>query len=153
MAERKRKTSSTQSVTTGTVIRMEEPKSKRQPRPSKAAVVVHEINPVSGFLSFLREYSVVGVAVGFIIALQSQTIMRQLVDSFINPAFGLLFGGQKLSQRTFVVTYHDRTASFGWGIFIFTMINFVFLLLVIYLIIKIFKLDKLAKKAEEKAED
>lgn len=132
------------SVTVGTPLNMESPHSPRKPRPNPALVAAQEINPVSGFTTFLRDYAVVGLAVGFIIGLQAQNLMKQLVSSFIDPAFNLLFG-QALSQRTFTLEWHGRTSDFPWGAFTYVLLNFLFVLAVIYAIVKILKLDRLEK--------
>lgn len=147
MAERKRKakTTTARSATAGTTIRLEQPKSRRQPKPTIAKVIVQEVNPVGGFMNFLREHTVVTLAVGFAIATQAQALIKQLITSFIDPLFGLLFNGKKLSNMTFTLHFHHRSAQFGWGIFIYTLIDFLFVLLAIYLIVKIFNLDKLEK--------
>ncbi|HUC88380.1 MAG TPA: MscL family protein, partial [Candidatus Binatia bacterium] len=66
--------------------------------------------------------------------------------SFINPLFVLIFpGNQTLSARTFTLHLDGRHADFGWGAVVFTIIDFVFIAIVIYAIIKLFKLDKLDK--------
>jgi large conductance mechanosensitive channel protein len=152
MAARVRKRSTnrdqTHTVTAGTTIRIEQPKSDRS-KPGIATVVVQEFNPTAGFLNFLREHAVVGLAIGFVIGLQAQTLVKQLVDSFINPAFQLLIGGQMLSQRSFVLHFHGRAATFGWGAFVYILFNFLFVLAAIYIIYKVFKLDKLDKKDDE----
>lgn len=114
-------------------------------------VVMHEVNPVTGFVAFLRDYAVVGLAVGFVIGLQAQNLVKQLVSSFIDPAFQLLFG-QALSQRAFILHFHDRTASFTWGAFVYGMLNFVFVLGAIYVIVKFFSLDKLDKPTKKQIE-
>lgn len=147
-AQRKRKTSTTQTVTTGTTIRLEQPKSGRGKKQNVAAVVVQEINPVSGFVGFLREHAVVGLAVGFAIATQAQALIKQLITSFIDPLYALLFNGEKLSQRSTTVHFHGREASLAWGSFVYTLIDFLFVLAAIYLIIKLFNLDKLDKKKD-----
>lgn len=133
-----------QDVTTGTPIRFETAKSSRKPKPNPALAAAHEINPVGGFMAFLRDYAVVGLAVGFIIGLQAQNLVKQLVASFIDPAFNLLFG-QALSQRTFTMEWHDRTSDFPWGAFVYVLLNFLFVIAVIYAIVKILKLDRLDK--------
>src|SRR3954465_8948007 len=101
MAERKRKSniSNTHVMTSGTTIRFEQPSSKRGAKNSTTKVIIQEVNPVGGFVNFLREHAVVGLAVGFVIGLQAQTLVRQLVDSFITPAFTLFFG-QALKDRS-----------------------------------------------------
>lgn len=140
----KKSQSKIDAYTTGTTLRMEVPHSKRKPKPSTAKVIAHEVNPVNGFLDFLREYAVVGLAIGFVIGLQAQNLMRQLVASFIDPAFKLLFG-EAISTRNFTLTYDGRTVDFPWGAFIYVLINFLFVLFAIYIIFKMLKLDKLAK--------
>src|SRR4051812_859127 len=111
-----------QTVTTGSVIRMEEPSSKRGQHKSVATVLVPD-EFVGGFINFLREYAVVGVAIGFVIGIQAQALMKSLIDSFINPAFSLFFG-DKLSQRTFVLHFHGHQGTFSWGAFVYALINF-----------------------------
>jgi large-conductance mechanosensitive channel len=133
----------TQSVTNGSTIRIETPKSNRQPKTSTVVSISQEINPVSGFVGFLREHAIVGLAVGFAIATQLQGIVKDLTANFINPLFTVFVGGTVFSQRTFTVTYHGRHADFGWGQLIYDLINFLFVMLVIYVLIRIFKLDKL----------
>lgn len=146
MAERKRKTkrSTTAAVTTGSPIRMQSPKSARKPKPSVTKKVAHEVNPVGGFANFLREYTVVTLAIGFVVATQVQGLVRLLVAGFVDPFTKVVFG-HALSNRAFVWQWHGRTASFNWGGFVYGLIDFLFVLIVIYLIIKIFQLDKLNK--------
>jgi large conductance mechanosensitive channel len=146
---RNREINQAQAVTTGTVIRMESPSSGRKPKPNQAFVVMHEVNPVGGFLAFLRDYSVVGLAVGFVIGLQAQTLVKQLVSSFIDPTFNLLFG-QALSQRAFMTHFHGRSVSYSWGAFAYALLDFLFVLGAIYAIVKIFNLDKLDKPKKKK---
>lgn len=149
-AQRKRKTSSqTQTVTAGTTIRLEQPKSGRGKK-SNVAIVVQEINPVSGFVGFLRENAVVGLAVGFAIATQAQALIKQLLDSFINPLYALFFEGGKLSAKTTTLQLNGRESSIAWGQFAYTLLNFLFVLAAIYAIIKIFNLDKLSKPKDKK---
>lgn len=147
---RKRNTKKTKIVTAGTTIHFEEPKSDRQPKTNVAVVVAQEINPVGGFINFLRENSVVGVAVGFAIATQAQALVKQLITSFIDPLYALLFNGEKLSTKTSVLTFHGRIQEFGWGAFVYNLLDFLFVILAIYLIVKIFHLDKLQKPKEDK---
>jgi large-conductance mechanosensitive channel len=139
-----RKINQVEAVTTGTVIRMEQPSSGRKQKPNQAFVVMHEVNPVGGFLAFLRDYSVVGLAVGFVIGLQAQNLVKQLVASFIDPTFNLLFG-QALNQRAFMMHFHGRFVSYSWGAFAYALLDFLFVLGAIYAIVKVFSLDKLTK--------
>jgi len=141
-------------VAPGATIRFETPKSGRKPKPNPAVMVVQEVNPVGGFVNFLREHAVVGLAIGFIIGLQAQTLVKQLVSSFIDPLFQLLFG-QALSQRTFTMHLNDRVAHFGWGAFAYGLLNFLFVMAAIYAIVKFSRLDKLdrpVKKSKKEKE-
>ena len=147
-AKRNRNVHPAQSVTSGSPLRMEPAKSSRQPKQSTAMVVMHEVNPVGGFVAFLRDYAVVGLAVGFVIGLQAQNLVKQLVSSFIDPAFQLLFG-QALNQRTFVMEFHGRVQSFTWGAFIYGLLNFLFVLAAIYILVKFFSLDKLDRPTKK----
>jgi large-conductance mechanosensitive channel len=95
-------------------------------------------------VSFLREYAVVGLAIGFVIGLQAQNLVRQLIASFIDPSFNLLFG-QALNQRTFTLHFHQRVANFPWGAFVYVVMNFLFVLAAIYILVKLFGLDRFEK--------
>lgn len=138
----------------GSVIRMEVPKSSRhQP---KTHIIVSAPEPVSGFKTFLREHAVVALAIGFVVATQIQALAKQLIASFIDPAFKLLFG-EKLSLRTFTLHFHGRTADFGYGSFIYALLDVLFVLITIYIAVRIFKLEDLGtpdkKKKKPGAED
>ena len=138
-----------QDVTSGTPIRFEAATSKRK-RKSRATVLVTAPEEFAGgFIDFLRDNAVVGVAIGFVIGLQAQALMKQLISSFIDPAFTLFFG-QALSQRSFTLTLHGRSATFTWGAFMYALVGFIFVLAAIYIIYKVFRLNKLDKPKEDK---
>lgn len=99
---------------------------------------------VGGFVNFLKERGVVGLAVGFIIGLQAQTLMKQLVDSFLTPTLNLIMG-QNIMSRKFVIATGGEPIEFTWGKFVYALVNFLFVVFAIYIIIKLFKLDKLDK--------
>jgi large-conductance mechanosensitive channel len=142
--KRKRKAnpqSTTHVLTSGTTIRIEEPSSDRRAKPNPATVIVQEANPLDGFVMFLREHAIVGLAVGFAIATQVQALVKQLITSFIDPLYGLFFT-QKLSEKKLTVYRHGVPHDFGWGAFAYTMLDFLFVIVVIYFIIKVFNLDK-----------
>lgn len=115
--------------------------------PETASELLNETvgKQVGGFVTFLREHAIVGLAVGFVLATQVQSVVKQLIASFIDPVFQLFFGGQALSKRSVVWHFGGRSAPFGWGAFVYALIDFVFVAIAIYAIIKIFKLDKLDK--------
>lgn len=102
-------------------------------------------NQARGFTHFLQEYAVVGLALGFIVGQQANGVVKQFVASFLDPLTRVWFG-QNLSTRT-ATLHHDQTAvQVPWGAFVFTLVEFFFVLIAMYAIIKLFKLDKFTKK-------
>lgn len=102
-----------------------------------------------GFANFLREYAVVGLAIGFIVGQQANAVVKSLVDTFVNPLVQMWFGGS-LSGQKFIIHHEQRPVAVPWGAFVYTLIEFFFVLVAIYLIIKLFRLDKFKKPKEEK---
>lgn len=102
---------------------------------------------MQGFMDFIREQGVVGLAVGFVLGAQVKVLVDSLVASFINPLLGLVLPGQgSLSDRVFVLTIGSKQAAFTWGVFVFQLITFVIVAAVVYMIVHKLKLDKLDKK-------
>ena len=123
---------------------------KGMPQSHISVLVNHEFaQPVHGFVEFLRERAIVGLAVGFVVATQVQGVVKQLIGSFLDPLSKLLFGSQ-LSSQTFTWHFRGRAADFGWGQFVYTLIDFFVVVVTIYALIKLFKLDKLDKTNDKK---
>ncbi len=102
---------------------------------------------VSGFAEFLREQSVVGLAIGLVIGAQVKALADQLIASFINPLIGLVLPGTgSLDKKVFIMQLGEKSAKFAWGSFAAVMLSFITTALVIYFVFKALKLDKLAKK-------
>lgn len=99
----------------------------------------------TGFTNFLREYAVIGLAIGFIVGQQANGVAKQLVDSFINPWLQVIFG-QSLSKRVITLHHNADPVSLPWGAFVYALIQFFVILLFIYILIKLLRLDKLKKK-------
>jgi large conductance mechanosensitive channel len=104
--------------------------------------------PVNGFVNFLREQAVVGLAIGLIIGTQAKDVVNTLTASFINPLAGLLIPGSgNLAAKQFAIHYGSKVGEFGWGAFASSLINFIIVAAVVYFVIKGLRLDKLDKKA------
>lgn len=104
----------------------------------------------SGFMAFLREQSVVGLAIGLVLGTQAKALVDQLIASFINPLVGLLLPGEgTLKDQTFTMHWNGKGAIFGWGAFVIALLTFVIVAAVVYYVFKGLKLDKLDKKKEE----
>lgn len=104
---------------------------------------------VGGFVNFLRDYAVVGLAVGFIIGLQAQTVVKQLVESFVTPLLNVLLG-KAVQSKTLTIASGEHSGVITWGKFVYVLINFIFVMLFIYVLVKLFKLDKLAQPKDKK---
>ena len=104
---------------------------------------------VHGFVEFLREQSVVGLAIGLVLGTQAKALVDQLIASFINPLVGLMLPGQgALDKKIFVIHLNGKAASFGWGAFVIAILTFVIVAAVVYFVFKGLGLDKLDKKKE-----
>jgi large conductance mechanosensitive channel len=105
---------------------------------------------VNGFIQFLREQSVVGLAIGLVLGTQAKALVDQLIASFINPLVGLLLPGEgTLKDKSFIIHLGHKTGSFGWGAFVVSVLTFVIVAAVVYIVFKGLKLDRLDKKKED----
>jgi len=127
-------------------------KGKRVKRPTVTVLMDTDDlvkDQVGGFVDFLRDNSVIALAIGFVAGSQAQALVKTLIASFIDPAFQLFFG-KSLSTRTFFLEFGSNSAVFGWGAFAYALLNIVFVLATIYILIKAFKLDRLVKSKDVK---
>jgi large-conductance mechanosensitive channel len=120
----------------------------RSPRQNPLIVLAPD-ELVGGFVNFLRSHAIVTLAVGFVIATQVQTVIKQLVTSFITPTFQLFVKGS-LAKDSVSLHLHGRVVSYSWGVFISDLLDFLFVLAALYLIIRFFKLDKFETPKETK---
>lgn len=125
--------------------------------PKKAAIkTVQSASPKqsahAGFIEFLREQSVVGLAIGLIIGTQTKALADQLIASFINPLIGLVLPGKgALDQKIFTMHFDGKAATFAWGSFLAVLLSFLTTAAVVYFVFKFLKLDRLTKKKEAEA--
>lgn len=104
---------------------------------------------VRGFLDFLREQSVVGLAIGLVLGTQAKQLVDQMILSFFNPFIGLLLPGEgTLAQKKATIHLWDKSAEFAWGAFVISLMTFVIVAAVVYFIFRGLRLDKLDKKKE-----
>lgn len=96
-----------------------------------------------GFLDFIREQGVVGLAVGFILGGAVSKTVASFVNDIINPLLGVAFGAAgSLSSSTLQI----GSVSVRWGNFVATALDFLVVALVVYVGVKIIGLDALDKK-------
>lgn len=102
---------------------------------------------VGGFMNFVREQGVVGLAVGLAIGAAAGATVKQIVEGFINPMINLLVGSQEgLMAATWTLKIGEREAVFAWGAVLSSVITLLATALVIYWLVKVAKLDRLDKK-------
>ena len=116
-----------------------------------------------GFLGEFKEFimrgNVLDMAIGVIIATAFGAITNSLIGDIIMPLIGLLFGGIDLSKWDIVLKAAETDAAgevvkeavtLGLGTFITTIINFILIALVVFLIVKAMnKINDMKKKDEE----
>ncbi|MBC7582109.1 MscL family protein [Aeromicrobium sp.] len=153
---RNRTTLTTTVATSNGSIRIVEPKPSAKRRASKPKVITIVsqtddalLDQVGGFANFLREYGVVALAVGFIVGQQANAVVKQMVISFVDP-LALVWFGQSLSGRAAHLHHNGMPVDVPWGQFVVTLLDFFLIVVVIYIVIKVFKLDRLKKIEEPK---
>jgi len=101
---------------------------------------------MKGFMDFVREQGVVGLAVAFILGGAISSVMKSLVSDVINPLVGLVLGSAEgLKEMSFMV----GKAEIMFGSFISSMLDFIIIAFVVYYIFKKLGLDKMDKEKEE----
>lgn len=105
---------------------------------------------LQGFVNFVREQGVVGLAVGLILGIASKSVIDSLVNNIFNPIVGLLTGGVTLENKTVCLNRVGEVCktSLGYGRFFSDLISFMIVAAVVYLVVKKLKLDKLDKKKD-----
>jgi len=96
---------------------------------------------VKGFIDFIREQGVVGLAVGFILGGAVSKTVASLVENIINPLVGALLGKVALVDKAFNI----GAVSLKYGAFISTLVDFAIIAAVVYFGVKSLGLDKLDK--------
>ncbi|MCJ1967215.1 MscL family protein [Candidatus Nanosynbacter sp. TM7-075] len=102
---------------------------------------------MSGFIDFIREQGVVGLAVGLAIGTAAGDTVKKLVTAFIDPLVQLIVGSQQgLQSASFTVEVAGRKGEFLYGAFVSSLITLIAVAFVVYAIVHFLKLDKLDKK-------
>lgn len=98
---------------------------------------------MKGFLNFIREQGVVGLAVGFILGGAVSKLVTALVTDIISPIISIGLGatsGLKTASLTI------GSSKILYGDLISVLIDFVVIAAVVYYGVKLIGLDKLDKK-------
>lgn len=105
---------------------------------------------LKGFMDFVREQGVVGLAVGLAIGTQAGEAVKAIVKGFINPIVSFIVGDTKgLDNATWTIYKGaHRQLILGWGGVVSALITLLAVAAVIYYVVHGFKLDKLDRKKE-----
>lgn len=99
---------------------------------------------MKGFLNFVREQGVIGLAVGFILGGAVSKLVSALVEDIINPLIALGLGRFKNLEEA---STYIGSAQIKWGDLISVFIDFVVIALVVYFGVKWLRLDKADKES------
>ena len=92
---------------------------------------------------FLKEYSVVGLAIGVIVAQISKEVVDSIVKGVFTPFIQLIIPGDKINNLSLII----RGVNFDFGSVISSLLTFVIVLVFLYIVIKkILKRDDLLTK-------
>lgn len=95
------------------------------------------------FKEFLKEYKVIGLAIAFIMAVAATTLVQSLVNNIIMPIVTPFIPGGAWQQATFNL----GPIVISWGAFLSSLINFIVLAFVVFLLAKYaLKEEKVSKK-------
>ena len=100
---------------------------------------------MQGFIRFIREQGVMGLAIGFILGGAVSKVVASFVQDIVNPILGVLLGAAGALDEAVLKV---GPVEILWGSFIATLIDFVIITLVIYYGFKLLGLEKLDKKKE-----
>jgi large conductance mechanosensitive channel len=146
MAKPTKKTASGTKATNKTKISPAEARRLAQEKSLLAANVTK--GRLQGFIDFIREKGVVGLAIGLAIGTAASGLVTQIVAAVIKPILDLLIGKEGLSGWNVTLNIGDRSGTFLLGDLLDALIKFVAIAAVIYFVVMGLKLDKLDKKKD-----
>lgn len=102
-----------------------------------------------GFITFIREQGIMGLAIGFLLGGAASRVVSSLVNDIINPLVGL--GLQRVGTLTDLVL-NVGDARVEIGNFFSTLIDFLIIAAVVYFVFKGLRLDLLDKPKNKPAD-
>ena len=105
------------------------------------------------FKTFIAQGNVLDLAVGVIIGAAFGKITTSLVEDIINPILGVVLGGVDFSQMKYVLKEAVGTTpevAIRYGNFLNTVIQFLIIAWVVFLIVKLANRARLSKSMDSK---
>lgn len=109
--------------------------------------------PLAGFMDFIREQGVVGLAIGLTLGVAVTAFVNSIVTNLVNPLVGLVLPGtSSLNSKFICLDTVDGvcTNKLSWGTTLSALISFATIAAVVYFVVHGLKLDKLDKKDSSK---
>lgn len=98
---------------------------------------------MSGFKNFIMRGNLVELAVAVVIGTQFSDLVKQFVQSFVNPLPSLAGGKPNFGNLTFTV----RNATFGYGAFLTDVLSFLISALVVYHVLVLPRAPRRSRRA------
>lgn len=106
---------------------------------------------MKGFMNFIREQGVVGLAAGFILGGAISKLVETFVVGIVDPLIALVFDTSNLTQKvTRIGDPGPDQVVLSWGAVVALALNFIIVAAVVYFVVKGLKLDKADKPAAKK---
>lgn len=114
---------------------------------SQSLPPLHVPKPFAGFIDFVRTQGVVGLGVGFVVGTAANSLIKSVVTNLLNPFIGFLTGGINLASKGMCLNSVNGVCknTLNYGQVLSDLITFAAILLVVYMVVKYLKLDKLDK--------
>lgn len=93
---------------------------------------------MKGFLEFIKKQGVFGLAIGFIVGGAVTKVVTSLVTDIVNPILGIILGLAKGLETAYLKIGPIKIL---YGHFISVLIDFLVISGIVYLLVKLFKLD------------
>ena len=95
---------------------------------------------MAGFRNFLTKTNALALAIGVIVGVALGSVVTTLVNAIIMPPIGWVLGGVDFASIKTVLGTNAKgeEVAIGWGLFVNALIVFVVVMLVVYLISRIF---------------
>ena len=94
---------------------------------------------IKEFKDFAVKGNSVDLAIGVVVGAAFGAITNSLVDDIINPPLGLILGGIDFSRMSVVLrgaTETTQAVTLNYGLFINTLINFIVIAFILFLVVK-----------------
>lgn len=98
---------------------------------------------MKGFINFIREQGVVGLAVGFILGGAISKVVTAIVNDLVNPLLSVFMSATGGIKSAYISV---GNAKIMYGDLISVIIDFLVVAMVVYFGVRWLKLDKLDKK-------